>query len=292
MSPEQARGDKVDHRADIYAVGAMLYHALTGKKPFDTDDPTSTLSLVLTEEPERPRKINAEIPEGLELVVQRAMAKEPSDRYQTMEDLDDALAQFDGGPVAPMTPQPVRSGQPSLPMIKADPNARTMMASNASVSEARLSRPTIVLTSLALVVWIVAGVIDAAGGLLRYLRHDSDVTSVEGVLLGVCTGLVVLTPSIYFFLHVRKTKWNNSVRALELAGDLRRTFFASAASYAFLMLGVRMTMNVILRQSATLSSGSWDVLAFAASLVIGAVTWTSASFARSVRRKKADRAVR
>jgi serine/threonine protein kinase len=287
MSPEQARGDKVDRRTDVYAVGAMLYHALTGKKPFDTDDPASTLSLVLTEEPERPRKVNADIPEGLELVVQKAMAKEPADRYATMEELYDALVGFDGvEDVVSSAADATQSKQPTI-TTKADPNARTMMASGASFSDAKMSRPTIVLTGLGLVLWLVAGMIDAATGALRYIKHDADITSVESTLLAILTPLVAITPAIYFFLHVRKNKWNNSVRALELAGDLRRTFFAAAVSYGLTMLGVRLVMSAALRQSATLSSGSWDVLAFVSSFVVASLTWTSASFARSVRKRRA-----
>ena len=293
MAPEQARGDKVDHRADIYAVGAMLYHAITGRKPFDTDDPASTLSLVLTEEPERPRKVNPDIPEGLELVVQRAMAKGAGrslrvdggarrgarHRFDTgAGDHAASTTRGDPRPKGPATP-------PALVRV-ADPNARTMMASS-SDTEARMSRPTIVLSGLGLVLWLVAGMIDGAGGALRYTRHDSDVTGTEGTLIMVGCALVAISPAIYFFLHVRKTKWNNSVRALELAGDLRRTFFAAVVTYGLLMLGIRVAMNVVLRQSATLSSGSWDLLAFAGSFVIGAITWMSASLARSVRKRRA-----
>ena len=77
--------------------GAVLYFLLTGRKPFDSDDPTATLSMVLTQEPPRPRDLDPRIPEGLELVVQRAMAKDPRDRYATMTDLDHALAALDDG---------------------------------------------------------------------------------------------------------------------------------------------------------------------------------------------------
>ncbi len=62
MAPEQARGERVDHRADIYAVGAILYCALTGSRPFDRSDPTATLTAVLTEDPPRPRSLEAEHP--------------------------------------------------------------------------------------------------------------------------------------------------------------------------------------------------------------------------------------
>jgi serine/threonine-protein kinase len=286
MSPEQARGDKVDHRADVYAVGALLYHALTGKKPFETDDPASTLSLVLTEEPDRPRKINGEIPEGLELVIQRAMAKEAADRYASMEELDAALAPFDAGALS-LAPAASPSGA-AMPTIvtKADPTARTMMAQSAATSDAKLSRPTIVLSGLGLVLWLVAGVIDTAGGALRHVRHDGDVTFTESLLLMIGSGLIALTPAIFFFASVRKSSWNNSVRALQLAGDLRRTFFAAAVTYGLLSLGVRVTFSVVLRQSVTLANGSWDVLAFVSSFVVGAVTWSSASLARSIRKNR------
>lgn len=95
MAPEQARGERVDHRVDIYAVGAILYCALTGKRPFDRGDPTATLTAVLTEDPPRPRSIEPTIPDPLELIIQRAMAKTPSDRFQTMTDLDAALTPYD-----------------------------------------------------------------------------------------------------------------------------------------------------------------------------------------------------
>jgi serine/threonine-protein kinase len=91
MAPEQARGENVDLRADVYAIGALLYHALTGQRPFDSDDPTSTLRMVLTEDPPRPRSLAPDVPEALELVIQRSMAKDPRDRYQTTAELDRAL---------------------------------------------------------------------------------------------------------------------------------------------------------------------------------------------------------
>src|SRR5262249_51911727 len=92
MAPEQARGRPVDHRADVYSIGACLYFMVTGRRPFDSDDPASTLSMVLTQDPVRPRELDARIPENLELVIQRAMAKDPGERYASMIELDRALS--------------------------------------------------------------------------------------------------------------------------------------------------------------------------------------------------------
>jgi serine/threonine-protein kinase len=97
MSPEQARGRQVDARADVYSVGACLYFMVTGRRPFDSDDPTSTISMVLTEDPVRPREIDERIPEGVELIIQRAMAKDANDRYATMTELEAALSALSSG---------------------------------------------------------------------------------------------------------------------------------------------------------------------------------------------------
>jgi serine/threonine-protein kinase len=107
MSPEQAAGAKVDSRTDVYAVGAILYRALTGRPVFQGGDAAEVLSAVLTSEPQRPMSLEPTISEGLELVIQRAMAKSAAERYQTMEELDRALSAFSG----PRAEAPVRPSQ-------------------------------------------------------------------------------------------------------------------------------------------------------------------------------------
>src|SRR5262249_57947550 len=63
MAPEQARGSaQLDHRADIYAVGAVLYRMLTGRIPYEADEPAATLVQVLQQEPERLRTLNKDVP--------------------------------------------------------------------------------------------------------------------------------------------------------------------------------------------------------------------------------------
>ena len=81
--------------ADVYAVGAVLYRLLTGRPPFPDEDPHVTINRLLTEDPKRPRELDRSIPEGLELIIQRAMARSPKDRPKNALELDRELAAFD-----------------------------------------------------------------------------------------------------------------------------------------------------------------------------------------------------
>lgn len=92
ISPEQAAGKTdVDEAADIYAVGAILYALLTGKPPFLADNYLETLQLVQTETPQSPRDVRREIPRDLETVCLACLAKMPSARYRSAEELADDL---------------------------------------------------------------------------------------------------------------------------------------------------------------------------------------------------------
>jgi len=95
MAPEQARGERGDHRVDVYGVGVLLYVALTGRPPFSEETPQQTLLAVMNQEPEPPRRHNPAIPEALAAIIQRAMARDPAARYPSAADLDAALLPFD-----------------------------------------------------------------------------------------------------------------------------------------------------------------------------------------------------
>ena len=90
MSPEQARGEALDHRSDIYAVGVMMYRAFTGRLPFVADTAMGVLTRHLTEKPELPSRL-AEIDGALERLILRCLEKKPIDRFQSMSDLEVAL---------------------------------------------------------------------------------------------------------------------------------------------------------------------------------------------------------
>lgn len=98
ISPEQARGDVIDEKTDIYSVGVMMFEMLTGKLPFDADNAVSVAIMQMQAAPKMPRQINETIPEGLEEITVRAMQKDPSKRYQSAAEMLRDIDEFKRNP--------------------------------------------------------------------------------------------------------------------------------------------------------------------------------------------------
>jgi serine/threonine-protein kinase len=88
LSPEQARGGEVDSRSDLYSLGVVLYELLTGKTPFEGDTPVEIAMKHLSNAPQPPSKLRPDIPRELDMVVLRALAKIPDDRYQSADEME------------------------------------------------------------------------------------------------------------------------------------------------------------------------------------------------------------
>jgi serine/threonine-protein kinase len=148
LSPEQARGTEVDPRSDLYSLGVVLYELLTGKTPFDGETPVEIAMKHLSNTPKPPSKLRGDIPPELDMVVLRALAKNPDDRYQSADEMEadlDRVAR--GANVAAATvdtatqvlrrapaPAPVESATAAT-MIAPPPSTRTRVAPAAVVEE-------------------------------------------------------------------------------------------------------------------------------------------------------------
>jgi len=97
LSPEQARGTNVDQRSDLYSLGVVLYELLTGAAPFGGDTPVEIAMKHLSQTPEPPSAKRPNLPHDLDLLVMRALAKDPDERYQSAEEMDGDLERIARG---------------------------------------------------------------------------------------------------------------------------------------------------------------------------------------------------
>jgi hypothetical protein len=144
MSPEQAGGPRgvLDHRTDVYALGATLYELLTLRPIFDGGDRQTLLHQILHEEPRPPRALERAIPPELETVVLKAVAKAPAERYATAQEMADDLQRF-------LEDRPIRARRPS-PVEKAWKWARRHKAVVASALAALLLSVAVLAAGTAL----------------------------------------------------------------------------------------------------------------------------------------------
>lgn len=134
LSPEQARGETVDNRSDIYSAGCLLYELLVGRPPFIGDSPVSVAYQHVRELPVAPSELDPEITQDMDAIVLKALAKDPADRYQSAEEMHDDIARLLSGekvtavlmsPV-PLPPEPWQTGsQTPVAVASAPPVALT-----------------------------------------------------------------------------------------------------------------------------------------------------------------------
>jgi serine/threonine-protein kinase len=128
LSPEQARGEAVDARSDVYAAGCVLFELLVGHPPFVGDSPVSVAYQHVREDPRAPSDINREVPPDVDAIVLKALAKNPLNRYQSAQEMRaDALRAVAGRPVLAT---PVMSAAETMamtgPTMRQPPSATTV----------------------------------------------------------------------------------------------------------------------------------------------------------------------
>jgi eukaryotic-like serine/threonine-protein kinase len=100
MSPEQVRGQQVDQRSDIFALGSIFYEMLSGERAFRGNTPADTLSAILTREPPPLAGTNSKITPPLDRIIERCLKKDPKERFQSVEDVGSALKALSGAPAS------------------------------------------------------------------------------------------------------------------------------------------------------------------------------------------------
>jgi serine/threonine-protein kinase len=179
LSPEQARGETVDSRSDVYSTGCLLFELLTGRPPFVGDSPVAVAYQHVREQAPRPSSLDADLPPAVDAIVAKSLAKRLEDRYQSAaamkEDIDRYLA---GRPVqAPPAADPVTTVVPPVPLPY---DGGTSATGNwAPVDEPRRNGPLILLGLLLLA--LIIGAIVLIPKLIGSAPNQTSVPSVLGM---------------------------------------------------------------------------------------------------------------
>jgi serine/threonine-protein kinase len=270
MPPEQATGARVDHRADIYSLGAIMYEAVTGRRPFDDSDPIATLAAVLTKEPERPCEINPELSPALEHLIQKAMAKKPDERYQSMKELDAALAEFDvPDDSLPKLELPLaeRHMRISLPTIKIPASIVRAIGRPERLVDA--ARTELVVVSVASVLTAVLALIEISASAVRLSRGGEALRGTEIVMAALGSTALLAAPALLWGRYIAERVWSSTPRVIATSMSVCRVLFASLVTYALAMLLVRVFAGALRADAGLTAWPGWDVLIVAMATVAG-----------------------
>ncbi len=158
LSPEQARGETVDARSDIYSAGCLLYELLTGRPPFTGDSPVSVAYQHVREAPVPPSHLDAEITPAMDNIVLKALAKDPADRYQSAAEMRADIGRLLAGHEVLAQPVPPTAVAPVMPFG----NDATAVMSQTQVQE-ELVAPPVRKRHVGLIAFLVSLAVIAVG---------------------------------------------------------------------------------------------------------------------------------
>ena len=270
MAPEQADGTGVDYRTDIYGLGAVLFAALCGRPPFEADTLQAVVLAVLTQEAPQARTLNPAIPENLELVIQRAMARKREERYQSMADLRRALEPF--------------LAVDELEVLDVDGPTRAVQPSSRSFLEAdaravSTARPRLLSYGLLAFALLIAGLtstlpaVELVTGKLTFTH--SEVALFFAAVIGT-----LITPTLLLLARMRRTVWGNHAKVLGLLHTVRGAVIAGVVSYGLAAITVHFLDDVVgrlltlrwLGHSAGQAWPGWNLLFLVIALVTSGVS--------------------
>jgi tRNA A-37 threonylcarbamoyl transferase component Bud32 len=253
MSPEQARGSQgVDARSDIYSAGGVLYRMLTGRAPYGAADASVTLIRLLEEAPERPRSIERSIPEGVEAVIERAMARDPADRFATIDALEEAISVFDSGGSSTVILDPGRPG------TEAAARARAM------TRRAQWIRPVAIAAAALGSIGAGLGVGVCLALLVDGLRAGSRIHEAELVLV-LLGALVATAASLVASVRALRATWRSAPAIEQVAAKIGTALGSGLLAFGTIEIGARVWAVIALQHP-----GAWDPL-WAASRVLAAI---------------------
>jgi beta-lactam-binding protein with PASTA domain len=168
LSPEQARGETVDARSDVYAVGCVLYELLVGHPPFTGDNPVSVAYQHVREEARPPSELNPNVPDSIDAVIMKALAKNPENRYHSAGEMREDLIRAARGQ-AVMAPAVMSAGDRT--QMLAGPDSTAPITPIATSSSKR--RPWLI--ALGVILALVA-VTAASWGIMRMLEESAMAT--------------------------------------------------------------------------------------------------------------------
>ncbi len=182
LSPEQARGETVDSRSDIYSAGCLLYELLVGRPPFQGDSPVSVAYQHVREAPVPPSHLDPEITPAMDAITLKALAKDPADRYQTASamraDISRLLAGQEVTARVPVAPVPVPAGATALAPASPGSDATTVLSADDHHTASRVYEAAKPRRRWGLLAFIVALILVATGIGVYFLVQANQVETV------------------------------------------------------------------------------------------------------------------